>query len=242
MGGQVFSELQLKKNANNERLLSEKKKAIEEAAKMNKKLRALANKNVQIYEKKYKAQAKALINAKRKAKKEGVYFVEEQPKLIFAIRLAGINKLAPKPRKILQLLRLRQINNGVFIKMNNATVMMLRWVQPYVTYGYPTLSTVRKLLYKRGYGRVNWNRIPLSDNKIIHSQLGKYGTSCMEDLVHEIYTVGPHFKEANNFLYTFKLKNPKGGWINKRNGFNEPRGGDWGNREELLNDLIKKMI
>jgi large subunit ribosomal protein L7e len=41
----------------------------------------------------------------------------------------------PKTRKIMQLLRLRQIFNGVFMKANKATVNMLRRVEPYVTYG-----------------------------------------------------------------------------------------------------------
>ncbi len=35
-------------------------------------------------------------------------------------------QVAPKVRKVLQLFRLRQINNGVFIKLNQATVNMLR--------------------------------------------------------------------------------------------------------------------
>ena len=35
--------------------------------------------------------------------------------------------------------------------------------------------------------------------------LGKYGIICMEDLIHEIYTVGPSFKQANNFLHPFQL-------------------------------------
>lgn len=47
----------------------------------------------------------------------------------------SINEIAPKPRKILQLLRLLQINNGVFVKATNATQQMLRLVEPYVTYG-----------------------------------------------------------------------------------------------------------
>lgn len=42
----------------------------------------------------------------------------------------------PKVRTIMQLLRLRQIFNGVFMKVNKATVNMLRRVEPYVTYGY----------------------------------------------------------------------------------------------------------
>lgn len=53
----------------------------------------------------------------------------------FAVLWISINNLAPKPKKILQLLRLLQINNGVFIKVTKATEQMLRLVEPYVTYG-----------------------------------------------------------------------------------------------------------
>lgn len=35
--------------------------------------------------------------------------------------------------------------------------------------------------------------------------LGKHNIICIEDLVHEIYTVGPAFKQASNFLWPFKL-------------------------------------
>lgn len=49
---------------------------------------------------------------------------------------SSINEIAPKPRKILQLLRLLQINNGVFVKVTKATQQMLRLVEPYITYGY----------------------------------------------------------------------------------------------------------
>jgi large subunit ribosomal protein L7e len=59
----------------------------------------------------------------------------------------SISKIAPKPRKILQLLRLLQINNGVFVRVTKATQQMLRLVEPYITYGWvvvrsenPTLS------------------------------------------------------------------------------------------------------
>ena len=83
--------------------------------------------------------------------------------------------MAPKPRKVMQLLRLLQINNGVFIKLTKATQEMLQIVQPYITYGEPNLKSVRQLIYKRGYGKVNGNRIPLTDNAIIAESLGKYG-------------------------------------------------------------------
>ena len=49
--------------------------------------------------------------------------------------VCSINGVSPKVRKILQLFRLLQIHNGVFIKLNKATINMLRIVQPYVAYG-----------------------------------------------------------------------------------------------------------
>merc|ERR1712137_785010 len=117
-------------------------------------------------------------------------------KLLFVVRIRGILKLPPKPRKVLQLLRLKQIHNGVFLKVNKPILNMLKLVQPYVTYGYPTLKTVRELVYKRGFGKVNKQRIPLSDNEIITNNLGEFGVFGMEDIVHEIFTVGPNFKQA----------------------------------------------
>lgn len=78
-----------------------------------------------------------------------------------------MNKVHPKVKKILQLLRLRQINNGTFLRVSKATVNMLRRVEPYIAWGYPNLKSVRELIYKRGYGKVNKNRIPLTDNRII---------------------------------------------------------------------------
>lgn len=114
----------------------------------------------------------------------------------------------PTCKKILQLLRLRQLHNGVFVKLNKATINMVRRVEPYVTYGYPSHSVIRKLIYKRGYGKVNGSRIPLTDNSVVEGTLGKVGISSVEDVIHEIETVGAHFKEANNFLWPFKLNSP----------------------------------
>ena len=62
-------------------------------------------------------QEKDLIRLKREAKAKGGFYVEAEGKLAFVIRIRGINDMHPKSRKILQLLRLRQIHNGVFIKV-----------------------------------------------------------------------------------------------------------------------------
>ncbi|KAF7068420.1 hypothetical protein CFC21_074191, partial [Triticum aestivum] len=187
----------------------------------------------------YDAQDKELVQLKREARMKGGFYVSPEAKLLFVVRIRGINAMHPKTKKILQLLRLRQIFNGVFLKVNKATINMLRRVEPYVAYGYPNLKSVRELIYKRGYGKLNKQRIPLTNNKVIEEGLGKHNIICIEDLVHEILTVGPHFKEANNFLWPFKLKAPLGGLKKKRNHYVE--GGDAGNRENYINQLVRRM-
>ena len=119
----------------------------------------------------------------------------------------SVNEIAPKPRKILQLLRLLQINNGVFVKVTKATEQMLRLVEPYVTYGEPNLKSVRELIYKRGYGKVNKQRIPLANNSVIEEALGKYDILSVEDLVHEIVTAGPNFKQVHISLSPHVIPN-----------------------------------
>jgi len=222
-------------------LADSKKKALEAKKEEKAKLRSELKDRTEKYEKEYSDYNQKLISLRRQAKMEGNYFVEPEPKLLFCIRLVGIIKLSPKPRKVLQLLRLKQIHNGVFLKVNKPIINMLKLVNPYVTFGYPSLKTVRELIYKRGFGKVKKNRIPLSDNDVISQSLGEFGIHGMEDIIHEIYTVGPHFKQVSNFLWPFKLKAPRHGFKCKRHAFTEQVGGDWGNREDLVNDLISRM-
>jgi large subunit ribosomal protein L7e len=65
-----------------------------------------------------------------------------------------------------------QINSAVFMKVNSASINMLRLAGPYVTYGSPNLKTVRELVYKRGFASISKQRIPITDNKIISDALG----------------------------------------------------------------------
>jgi len=144
-----------------------------------------------------------------------------------------------KSKKALQLLRLRQIHNGTFVKVNGASKQILKLVEPYVTYGAANLKTVSDLVYKRGHAKIGRDRIALTDNAIIHNNLGKMGVHCMEDVIHELYTCGPNFKKVNNFLWPFKLSSPNGGFSKKRIHFAE--GGDAGDREHYINRLVRKM-
>ena len=198
--------------------------------------------NAAKYAAEYEAADKAAIEARRDAKAKGGFYVPAEPKLALVIRIRGTIGVSPKAKKVMQLFRLRQLHNATFVRLNEATIRMLRLIEPYVTYGYPSRATVTKLVYKRGFGKLNKSRIAIADNTVIEQGLGKYGICCVADLIHELVTVGPHFKEANNFLWPFKLSNPTGGFSRKTKLLHFMEGGESGARGEEINKLVKKMM
>ncbi|CAG5126061.1 unnamed protein product, partial [Candidula unifasciata] len=167
------------------------------------------------YANEYQTKERNEIRLAHIAKKSGNFYVPAEPKLAFVIRIRGINGIYPRPRKALQLFRLRQINNRVFVRLNKATLNMLKIVEPYVAWGVPNLKTVRELIYKRGYGKVNHQRIALTEN-------------CC-----------PNFKYASNFLWPFNLNFLLGGW-RKYNHYNN--GGDYGFRDTKIDALVRQML
>jgi len=239
-GKQFVPENVLKKRQRDAKVAEERTKLAQKRADERKGKVEEYKKRAEKYAKLYKERESHRINSIRKAKAEGNLFVPAEAKVALVVRIRGINNLAPQVRKILQLFRLRQLHNAVLIKLNKATINMLRRVEPYIAYGYPTQKTIERLVYKRGFARVNKQRVPITDNEVIEQQLGKFGIQCVEDLVHELYTCGPNFKAANSFMWYFKLSSPKGGFLNKRHSFQQ--GGDYGNREEFINQLVNRML
>jgi large subunit ribosomal protein L7e len=199
--------------------------------------------NSKKYDDEYDVAQKLAVDNRRKAKAEGGFFVPAEPKLCLVIRIRGIIGVSPKAKKVMQLFRLRQLHNATFVKLNEATIRMLRLIEPYVTYGYPSRATVQKLIYKRGFGKIRKQRIPIATNEVIQDGLAKdTGIECTADLINEIYTVGPNFKKANNFLWPFKLSNPKGGFSSKTKMLHFMEGGEAGARGEEINKLALRMM
>jgi len=229
----------LKRQKNLERVRAARAIATVKRKKALKAKRGVVYKRAAAYAKEYRAKERDEIRLRRMAKRDGNFYVPAEAKLAFVVRIRGINQVSPKVKKALQLLRLRQINNGVFVKLNKSTLNMLRLVEPFVAWGYPNLKTIRELVYKRGFAKVNHQRIALSNNEVVEQVLGACNIVCVEDLIHEIFTVGENFKKANNFLWPFKLSCPTGGMRNKTNHFVE--GGDHGNREAFINQMVRKM-
>ncbi|ELW63128.1 60S ribosomal protein L7 [Tupaia chinensis] len=111
-----------------------------------------------------------------------------------------------------------KIFSSTFAKLNKASINTLRIVEPYIAWGVPK---------------------PEVNNFLIAQSFGKFDIICMADLIREIYTVGKCFKEANNFLWAFKLSSSRSGMKKTTTYFVE--GGDSGNREEQINRLTRRM-
>ncbi|XP_018918493.2 60S ribosomal protein L7-like 1 isoform X1 [Cyprinus carpio] len=159
--------------------------------------------------------------------------------LAFAVRIREIKGVSPKVMKAIQMLRLRKIFSGTFVKVSKASIKMLKTVEPYVAWGYPNLKSVRELILKRGMARTDKRRIPLTDNTLIEQHLGQYGIICLEDLIHEICSAGKHFKVVNNFLCPFHFSVPRHAAKDKVGLLKDV--GDPGPRAEDINIIIRKL-
>lgn len=225
------------------RLLEEQKKKFsdrKESSKLAQKKKTLYLKRAQKFANDYALRESQLENQRVQAMENGHFFVEPEAKLAIVIRVRGLKSVAPKAKKALRLLRLRQVNAAVFVKLNKASINMLKLVEPFVAWGYPSLDTVRKLLYKRGYIKFGGNRVAIQSNEIVEKVLGNKDVICLEDMLNQIYTVGDNFKHVNNALWPFKLRHPRHGYRSIKKHFVE--GGDCGNREEYINELLDRMI
>ncbi|KAL2315273.1 60S ribosomal protein L7-A [Schizosaccharomyces pombe] len=234
-------EVLLKKRKVNERTRKERVEQAIAKKEAQKKNRKETFKRAETFINNYRQGERERIRLNRSAKNKGDIFVPDETKLLFVIRIAGVKNMPPKIRKVLRLLRLSRINNAVFVRNNKAVAQMLRIVEPYVMYGIPNLHSVRELIYKRGFGKINGQRIALSDNALIEEALGKYDVISIEDIIHEIYNVGSHFKEVTKFLWPFTLTPVKHSLMEKKvKHYNEGRKAGYCGEE--INELIKKQV
>lgn len=180
-----------------------------------------------------------LIRMKRRVKWRRGDKSRPSNKPIIVIRIQGKQDMHATTRKHLFSLGLRRIFSAVFVKPTDGVMAKLARVEPYVTYGYANLKTIKELIYKKGHAKIDKRKVPLTDNNLIEQELGKFGIVCIEDIVHQIDNVGPHFKEVVRFMWPFELNKPADGLKGLKNRYKD--GGDSGDREDLINELINKM-
>lgn len=160
--------------------------------------------------------------------------------MVFVIRIRDHVGQPRVVKRALSTMRLRKIHEGVFVPYNPSTRKLLHLVEPWVVYGKPSQAVVNDLITRRGFGKVNGTRVPLSDNITIEKELGDKNIICVEDLVHEIYNVGDSFKAAAAFLWPFQLTDSKTTF--ERRVLKLKDGKDYGDKGEAINEYIKQVL
>ena len=103
-------------------------------------------------------------------------------KMVFVVVIRPCENSSKQYRKILNKLRLHKLHTGVFLRMDAHIAQLLQEIAPLVAYGTPSKKSVEGLIRKRGFGRIEGKRVPLSDNVAVEESLGKHGMICIEDL------------------------------------------------------------
>lgn len=166
-------------------------------------------------------------------------FVPEESKFFVAVQIRSQVKIAPRAKKTLSLLRLNKINSCVILKNNQSIKNMLQNAKDYIGFGTISYELLRKLIYTRGYGKINGTVVKLTNENIEKVFEGKF--KCIEELCDVIYHGKEEMRDVLRFLMPFKLNPPKGGFNgHKKRNFVE--GGATNDHKELLGELLERMI
>jgi large subunit ribosomal protein L7e len=162
-------------------------------------------------------------------------------KLVFCVRIRDAFGMPPPIKKALSQFGLRNVYEGVFIQYTPQNKKLLHLIEPFVTYGIPSKAVILDLLQRRGHGKIDGKKIPLSDNTVIEQALGSdTGILCLEDLVHEISTVGENFERVQKFLWPFQLESVRTRY--QKDLLHRTDGGEYGDRGEGMDAFIKQIL
>lgn len=128
----------------------------------------------------------------------------------FIVRIHIGRHASDEIKSVLSKMKLFRKYDAIFTKLDEETIAKLRPYESYLAYGYVTFKSVSELLHRRAFIYTDGLRTPLTDNRTVEDALGDRGFLCINDLCHEIFTVGPSYQQALNILCPFKLSSPVG--------------------------------
>lgn len=163
-----------------------------------------------------------------------------EKELIIVIRHRNAQGLSKNSKKILNSLNLKSANKAVFINMDKKLQEQLTLIKPFIVYGKPSLKSITTLIKTRAYCNSNGEVVPLKDNTIVEKELGNYGIICIDDIIHEISTIGPHFNEVTAFLTPFDMN--KSTDKLEKNLLHKDNIGKGGFKGEKIDEIIELML
>ena len=161
----------------------------------------------------------------------------------FVIRIHGGRHASPEIKSELRSLGLTKKYDGVFMKLDKEAIARLKAIDAYVAYGYISLNSVSELIHRRTYSVLGGSKSKLSSNLAVEKAFGEKDLLCLNDLVHEIFTVGTHFSDVLGVLCTYRLSAPVGHYEKKilaRNDKVEEKGGFLCGTD--MDDFLKRIL
>ena len=161
----------------------------------------------------------------------------------FVIRIHAGRHASPEIKTELRSLGLTKKYDGVFMKLDKESIARLKAIDAYVAYGYISLSSVSELIHRRTYALLGGSRAKLASNIAVEKALGDKDLLCLNDLVHELFSVGVHFAEVLSVLATYRLSSPVGHYEKKILDVNdkvEEKGGFLCGTD--MDDFLKKIL
>ncbi|KAI9254047.1 ribosomal protein L30, ferredoxin-like fold domain-containing protein [Sporodiniella umbellata] len=212
------SENLLKKRKRNEKAAAEKAQERLEAKKKAKKARSKQFKRADEFVKDFRTKEQQMRRIKtiESGKNKLAKTKKGTNGVVFVARIKTEKAIHKDMLRALKNLRLTKMNSGVFVICDEKNMQDLLRIEPFVTYGKPSLKTIRELIMKRGSTQVEGKSTPLNNNAMIEAALGEHDVICLEDIIHEISTQGEHFTTVATFLEPFQLHNPDKGWRQKK--------------------------
>lgn len=157
----------------------------------------------------------------------------EEPGCFLVIRIRGGVKASREELDILRMLNLPRANYATFVAKNPSYLGMLRKVAHYITWGKPTLATVKRLL----------RRAELNGGKRLDNQtVGRLGFSSLQELAEKIHRgeILPSKLKEKGLKPYIRLHPPRKGFKRTiKRSYQD--GGEYGYRGDAINDLAVRM-
>jgi len=179
-------------------------------------------------------------NAQRLLHNSKVMKAKQDVKMVLVIRIRTADGIGKMAIRAMRQLRVMNMYHAAFVRYDDKTHRLLKTAEPYITWGEPDVRTIRDLLTKRGFAVVDDKRMVLNSNTAVEEALGSIDMIAIEDLIKELVSVGDNFDTVNSFIAPFALSAPVGG-MKKDNFIPVSKGGQFGDREKKINDLVAMM-
>jgi len=153
-------------------------------------------------------------------------------KTLFVVRIRGGVDARKTVEATLTMLRMERNNYATILKESSSYLGMLRKAKDYLTWGEPTVETVKLVLEARG-------KIA-GDEKVTDETLKALGYESVEKLATAIVAGEVEFSQLNGVKPFFRMHPPKKGFKRTvKRPYNDH--GELGYRGEAINELVKRM-